>query len=136
MRQEKSATILPLCGLALRRLAIMMVGNVPELKGRSSMRCPFPGMDPYIERPSLWPDFHDSLIPAISAALQPVLRPRYAALIQDRRYADGFREPYIQIINPAARNRLISVIEVVSPNNKTAGSGRKTYLKKRKEVLA
>jgi len=24
------------------------------------MRCPFPGMDPYLERPELWPDFHDS----------------------------------------------------------------------------
>ena len=26
------------------------------------MPCPFPGMDPYIERPAIWPDFHDSVI--------------------------------------------------------------------------
>lgn len=29
------------------------------------MPCPFPGMDPYIERPEIWPDFHDSLIAAV-----------------------------------------------------------------------
>ncbi|MCA9222727.1 MAG: DUF4058 family protein, partial [Planctomycetales bacterium] len=26
------------------------------------MRCPFPGMDPYLEQPEIWPDFHDRLI--------------------------------------------------------------------------
>src|SRR5437879_727448 len=50
------------------------------------MGCPFPGMDPYIERPAIWADFHDRLIPSISAALQPLLRPKYAALVQDRLY--------------------------------------------------
>lgn len=50
------------------------------------MSCPFPGMDPYIERPEIWPDFHDSLIACIRGALQPLLRPRYAALTQDRLY--------------------------------------------------
>ncbi len=50
------------------------------------MPSPFPGMDPYIERPPLWPDFHDSLIAGIRAALQPLLRPRYAAITQDRLY--------------------------------------------------
>ena len=48
------------------------------------MRCPFPGMDPYLERPSLWPDFHDRLITYISGTLQPVLAPRYAAVTQHR----------------------------------------------------
>jgi hypothetical protein len=48
------------------------------------MPSPFPGMDPYIERPEIWRDFHDSLITYIRAALQPVLRPRYVALTQDR----------------------------------------------------
>src|SRR5713226_399099 len=50
------------------------------------MPCPFPGMDPYIERLEIWPDFHDSLIGGLRAALQPLLRPRYVALAQDRLY--------------------------------------------------
>lgn len=48
------------------------------------MPSPFPGMDPYIEWPVIWPDFHDSLITFIRGALQPLLRPRYVALAQDR----------------------------------------------------
>ena len=50
------------------------------------MPCPFPGMDPYIERPAPWPDFHDSLIAALRGVLQPLLQPKYAALTQDRLY--------------------------------------------------
>ena len=41
---------------------------------------PFPGMDPYIERPELWPDFRDSLIAAIRGVLQPHLRPSLTPL--------------------------------------------------------
>lgn len=50
------------------------------------MECPFPGMDPFIERPAVWPDFHDALIAAIRGVLQPLLRPKYAAVMQDRLY--------------------------------------------------
>ncbi|MGH7128450.1 MAG: DUF4058 family protein, partial [Planctomycetaceae bacterium] len=57
------------------------------------MSCPFPGMDPYIERPEIWPDFHDSLIAALRGALQPLLRPRYAALTQDRLYVVESERP-------------------------------------------
>ena len=57
------------------------------------MNCPFPGMDPYIERPQIWPDFHDRLITYIAEALQPQLRPRYAALTQDRLYVVEHRRP-------------------------------------------
>ena len=37
---------------------------------------PFSGMDPYIERSEIWPDFHNSLVAYIREALQPQLRPR------------------------------------------------------------
>ena len=30
------------------------------------MPCPFPGMDPYLEDPAIWPDFHDRLIARIA----------------------------------------------------------------------
>ncbi len=138
------------------------------------MSCPFPGMDPYIERPEIWPDFHDSLITAIRGILQPLLRPRYAAVIQDRLYVveadrpiwpdvsvvrtssprrsgatsavleidepevfelwrEEIRQPLIHIVEPAAGNRLVTAIEVLSPDNKLGGAGRKSYLKKRDE---
>jgi hypothetical protein len=44
----------------------------------------FPGMDPYLELPELWPGFHNSLIVYIRDALQPLLRPRYIAGIEER----------------------------------------------------
>jgi Protein of unknown function (DUF4058) len=135
------------------------------------MECPFPGMDPYVERPAIWADFHDRLIPAISAALQPLLRPRCAALVQSERPVrpdvrvvessrrrrrpisgvavlamdqpivfelsdDEVRQPYIQIVEPAAGNRLITAIEVLSPDNKLSGPGRRQYLRKRRELWA
>jgi hypothetical protein len=135
-------------------------------------------MDPYIERPDLWPDFHDSLVPTIRGALQPLLRPRYVAVVQDRLYVvesdrpirpdvavvpalkpqpapaggvaiveadtaavfelwrEEIREPLIEIVEPAAGNRVITAIEVLSPDNKRAGEGRDAYLKKREEFWA
>ena len=50
------------------------------------MPSPFPGMDPYIERPQAWPDFHDRLITFMVSALQPLLKPRYVAVGQERVY--------------------------------------------------
>lgn len=138
------------------------------------MPSPFPGMDPYIERPELWPDFHDSLIAAIKAVLQPLLRPRYAAMTQDRLYVvesersvqpdvsiiesgrvakrgngaiavlapdravifegEEVRQPYIEIVEPATGNRVVTAIEVLRPTNKAAGLGRGFYVKKREEL--
>lgn len=45
------------------------------------MELPFPGMDPYLEAPSLWPDVHASLIYAIREQLQGRLTPNYTAVI-------------------------------------------------------
>src|SRR5262249_40382647 len=138
------------------------------------MQCPFPGMDPYIERPEIFPDFHLRFIGIVAAHLQPLLRPKYLALTQERlilvepetvRYPDvavvkspkltgpspatavlepdapalfdlsheEIRQPYLTIIEPAARNRIITAIEVLSPSNKESGEGRKSYLAKRDE---
>jgi hypothetical protein len=140
------------------------------------MKCPFPGMDPYLERPAIWPDFHDSLIFCLREALNPILRPRYAALTQDRLYVvesdrpiwpdvsvlrvrhgrqgvsaravaakpdkavviemfrEEIRQPLIHIIEPAAGNRIVTAIEVLSPDNKVPGEGRTSYLRKGDEL--
>src|SRR3954470_23055336 len=57
------------------------------------MPCPFPGMDPYIERPEIWPDFHDRLVTSIAAVLQPLLKPKYVALVQERLYVTESERP-------------------------------------------
>ena len=141
------------------------------------MPSPFPGMDPYIEKPPIWPDFHDAFVAAIRGLLQPQLRPRYVALMQERWFVvesdrpirpdvsivttdpvpersgpaiaatidvdaptaefdiwlEDVKQPYLQIIEPAAGNRVVTAIEVLSPDNKASGPGRDSYLKKRDE---
>ncbi|MBI3915318.1 MAG: DUF4058 family protein [Chloroflexi bacterium] len=43
------------------------------------MPSPFPGMDPYIETPELWSDFHSDLASEIRARLNSRVQPRYFA---------------------------------------------------------
>jgi hypothetical protein len=45
---------------------------------------PFPGMDPYLEAPDIWPDFHDALAAAIRANLNVSLPAPYYARLQKR----------------------------------------------------
>ena len=48
------------------------------------MPSPFPGMDPYLESPDIWEDFHASLAREIRDQLAPRLRPRYFAALTPR----------------------------------------------------
>lgn len=50
------------------------------------MPSPFPGMDPYLERPGFWPDVHLELIRACRAALAPQVAPRYYVAVEQRTY--------------------------------------------------
>lgn len=143
------------------------------------MPCPFPGMDPYIERPAIWPDFHDRFVGIVCGQLNVLVRPRYVAMTQERLYVveserpirpdvsvvrspavvrrsetgaavavaepdraavfemsrEEIREPYIEIIEPAAGNRVVTAIEVLSPSNKQPGAGRSSYEVKREELI-
>jgi hypothetical protein len=45
------------------------------------MPSPFPGMDPYLEEPALWPDVHGALLFEMRAVLNAVLPPRYRAAV-------------------------------------------------------
>jgi hypothetical protein len=138
-------------------------------------------MDPYLEDPALWRDLHHSLITYIRDVLQPQVRPRYRARIEERLYVvqtsrsiypdvmliehtlheqaaaeiaspttaaglpadppitlilsdEEIREPFIEIVHPG-NGQVITVIEVLSPANKTVGPGRERYLTKQEEVL-
>jgi len=50
------------------------------------MKTPFPGMDPYLEHPALWPDAHNRLIAAIADAVTPMVAPRYYVALERRTY--------------------------------------------------
>jgi len=39
------------------------------------MPSPFPGMDPYIEQPEVWSDFHGDLAAEIRAELNKTIQP-------------------------------------------------------------
>jgi len=43
---------------------------------------------------------------------------------------------YIEIIDAASGNRVVTVIEFLSPSNKLPGDGQKQYLQKQREVIA
>jgi len=47
---------------------------------------PFPGMDPYLEHPALWPGVHQGLITYMQAVLNTILPPPYVADIGERLY--------------------------------------------------
>lgn len=50
------------------------------------MPSPFPGMDPYLEHPALWPGVHQRLITYLGDTLNAVLPPQYVADIGERLY--------------------------------------------------
>ena len=146
------------------------------------MPSPFPGMDPHLENPGLWPDVHSRLINVVSELLLAQLRPRYFVQIEERVYvADETDEgrdvivPDIRIRQvssskpqPVARGgvavaegieidapwtleihetrlaildreqqKVVTVIEILSPANKVKGSaGKRSYDEKKRELIS
>ena len=145
------------------------------------MPSPFPGMDPYLEAPELWPDVHHELMSVMRRNLNNALRPRYVVRIEDRVYVSDESDPGRRVIVPDVRiakglptstqsedaasvataepiivttmveeeihesrleivdtrsSAVVTIIEVLSPANKVAGSrGRENYARKRRDVL-
>jgi len=139
---------------------------------------PFPGMDPWLEHPALWPDVHGELIFQIRFLLQQRVRPRYYVAAGERVYlespregqlvpdavvverhprqappgGDGpeladtptivaveaveVREHFLELRDLRQAERVVTVIEVLSPANKRPGAGRGEYVRKQEEVLA
>jgi len=144
---------------------IISVSGLPGEQEVEAMPSPFPGMDPYLEHPALWPGVHQRLITYIADTLNAVLPPRYMADIGERLYVvqaerdiypdavvlkqsptqtpsalrepEEIREVYIEILSVADQSRVVTVIEVLSPSNKMTGSeGRQLYLTKQREILS
>jgi Protein of unknown function (DUF4058) len=108
------------------------------------MPSPFPGMDPYLEGEKIWPAFQHHLLACLYQTLLPGLVDRYRARVGQRRYAttqalftsiirEDHEEEFIEI-RQRNDSRLITLVDVVSPTNKTTAEGRQAYLDKRKEA--
>jgi hypothetical protein len=67
------------------------------------MPSPFPGMDPYLEAPAIWPDVHHELISEVRAALNPRIRPRYVARVELRVYISDDDDPGRELLVPDVR---------------------------------
>jgi hypothetical protein len=143
------------------------------------MPSPFPGMDPYLEDPVLWPSVHTRLVTYLGDVLTELLPPRYVASINERLsvsepdrelYPDGLvldrapltppstggtatvlgdppdeidvqaeeiAETFVEILAVSPEERVVAVIEVLSPSNKAAGTrGREQYRQKQRQVLS
>ncbi len=64
------------------------------------MPSPFPGMDPYLEDPAIWPDVHAALIYGMREALVPQVRPKYAVRMEQRVYVSHADDPAYRTIVP------------------------------------
>jgi hypothetical protein len=103
-------------------------------------------MDPYLEEEKHWPVFQHHLVGCLYQAILPGLVDRYRARVGQRQYTteqalftsiirDCHEEEMIEI-RQRSDGRLITLVEVVSPANKTTAEGRKAYLTKREESRA
>lgn len=64
------------------------------------MQGPFPGMDPHLEEPGLWPDVHSRLITAIGDALAASVAPGFIVRIEQRVYITDYDELVRQGVVP------------------------------------
>jgi hypothetical protein len=138
-------------------------------------------MNPFLEQPDVWHDFHQRFVPRLAEALAMQIRPEYIAKVDDHIYiheldsderaflgrpdvsvlhstgavatatatsavaapafgfltptADAIHEPYVEIRDRESRE-VVTVVELLSPTNKAAGSDREQYIGKRKAIVA
>jgi hypothetical protein len=141
------------------------------------MALPFPGMNPYLEDPDIWPDFHGSFLIELRSRLNLVLPKGYVARWDRYVWVDEDAEehvlgkpdvfvsegnvhmranggtatlaapatvvlpateakgkPFVKIVD-ARGKRVVTVIEMLSPANKSRGVDHEAYLVKRQEYL-
>jgi hypothetical protein len=63
---------------------------------------PFPGMDPYLESPSLWPDVHQTLISVFREQISSGLPPRYVAELETQLVIDDHNQNPISAVPDVA----------------------------------
>ncbi len=98
------------------------------------MGTPFPGMDPYLERRGLWEQTHLWIVVMAQDVLNAQITPKYRAAIAQRTYTaitelpipEEITERYLEI-REVSTDRVITVIELLSPSNKLSREGRDEY---------
>jgi hypothetical protein len=101
-------------------------------------------MDPYLEASPNWPKFQRNLMACLGELLQPVLGERYRLRTATRTYTteqvllvsvirEEQREEYLEIRHRAT-GRVVTIVDMVAPVNRTTPQGRKEYLTRREEV--
>ncbi len=121
------------------------------------MPSPFPGMDPYIETPELWSDFHNNLASEIRAQLNWLIQPCYFARLTPYETYEvvevgeghGVRPAVESLVTleiplrlhrvemrTTASQQLVTVIEVLSPVNKRPShEAYLAYQRKQRDIL-
>ncbi|MBV7331752.1 DUF4058 family protein [Chloroflexi bacterium TSY] len=74
------------------------------------MSTPFPGMDPYLERRTLWEEVHVQLITALARELNPLVRPRYRVAVEKRVYLAVMSDT-----EPTGRPDVLVLSDVTTP---------------------
>ncbi|MEN3002492.1 MAG: DUF4058 family protein [Armatimonadota bacterium] len=90
----------------------MSIGIIPS--EAMMMANPFPGMNPYLESRRYWNDFHLRLMTYISNELQPQIRPRYVARLEERVYVEESRreiQPDVVILRTKGRGTAAALLE-------------------------
>lgn len=87
------------------------------------MPTPFPGMDPYLERPGRWHPFHTLLISEIALALAPLVAPKYYVSVEERAYIVSGEQPVARRPDVALVGKPVPQPEPV-PGAQTAVSSR------------
>jgi hypothetical protein len=101
-------------------------------------------MDPYLEQAAWWPTFQSQLVATLYQVLLPGLVDRYRAQVCTRQFVSEeplftsvirteHRDEFIEI-RQRQDNRLVTVLDVVSPADKTLPQGRKICLEQRKDL--
>ncbi len=60
----------------------------------------FPGMDPYLENPAIFPGIHSRMVVYLADQIAPRIRPRYAASVGERVYVEAATERNAHAIIP------------------------------------
>ena len=85
------------------------------------MHSPFPGMDPYLEAPSIWPDVHTSLMSIFREQLTPLLAPKYLAELETQVVIDRLDDdpqvvlPDVSITSSEGSVEALSTVAVAAP---------------------
>lgn len=143
------------------------------------MPSPFPGMNPNLEQPDVWQDFHDRFVPALGDALAALVSPNFIVKIEEHVHvydprdsgeeylgnadvavassgmgaengnggsvltspvmvrvpvAELEKQPYLEVVD--GQDRVVAIIEVLSPANKKPGPFRRQFIYKRSQILA